>query len=374
MGLLHLRRYATQSLLLLSMTSFLTSCGDTKFAGIKEGSSSTSNDQKDDVNQSTDAVLGASTNLNWFWQCEQDPINTDTLGVEKNSLLVGTGPHTLQSSKQAQVKLNISGQLCPTQNMDRDIVVVVDISSSNADDLFSRGNDPKSKDCGRKTAVAALIKNLKLNPTARVGIVTFESNVNVNSQILLTASEFESAYVTDEILCEAKGGTDYVNALLAAQNVLATGRESATKEMYFITDGEPDSESEAKDAADTVKESTTIATIMLGNSNDNFLKNDIASKNEKGEPLHAISTKATDLEATLAKLTQNDLSSGVYRFTQQDGTMKELDLWKAKNGYRFIIPELKINAADYPQGFQFEYEYLDKKNKNFKYQGELIWE
>ena len=267
------------------------------------GQSADANPDNSDIDETPEGVViienpiqesMSSTALTWLWQCQ-------TLEAEREEndpntpLLEGSGNHPVSLHNELPLELTIEGNLCRPSDKERDIILIVDVSGS------MRNNDPTDPvngGCGRKTAAKNLIDSLKDSNVARMGLITFDNNVIVNSNNFLTPADFETAYLTDDVFCLNAGGTDFVNAFSGADAVLLNGRANSSKELFLITDGQPNDMALSKAKADETRANALIATIMLGDQDDSHLKNDIASKDSNGNPIHVIAKDAGDFGDT----------------------------------------------------------------------------
>lgn len=331
-------------------------------------------------------VIGAGLGGNefeWFWQCESAPVPLPDSLSNGRTLVQGKGSHTLAKPIGAKWSVHISGLLCPGNDSKRDIVVVVDVSGSTGG-VNGSGTDPVTFGpfgtpdyplaCERKKAVKALMGQLSKNAGANVGFVTFSSDVKFSSSTLLPATTMdESTYGGDE-LCAADGGTNYADALLRAGALLDGGRPEAAKEIYFITDGMPSSIERSREVSAAIRKKAVIATIMFGEQNPDHLRNEVASTDPSGKPIHATVTNAKDLAATLELLSKSIPKKGTYKYKPRAAQKwLEADLWPYVKDGVFDIPSLALDSGEYESGISFSFTYEDNRGAKVVNEGDFVW-
>jgi len=313
-----------------------------------------------------------SFSLAWEWQCASTPTSLTPKKLELGQVLLkGAGPHQISTTSDFSMNIDIRGQICQPQNLAREIVLVVDVSGSMGG---VDGSDPLAVDCGRKTAIKALLDNLKLEKDVKIGLITFDDVVIVNSVTMMKPADFELLHLKDNELCVAGDGTNYVGALAEAQTMLATGLATSKKEVFFLTDGLPNDLNDSANKAAEVRINATIAAVMLGNADDTHLKNSIASKGANNLPLFAKAVDANQLALVLSELVSNEIVSGILRYRAIDSeTWQEEDLLEAAEEFEFTVDRLSFDRKDYPKGFEFEFNYLDKFGIATSNLGKITW-
>lgn len=322
------------------------------------------------------------SSLTWFWQCDSSPITLPDDG-DDNPVLEGAGPHKFDPNQVSGTPVTFSGHLCQPQEIPRDIVFVVDVSGSMATN--DRGINGA---CGRRSAIESVM-NTVTNGNARFGIVTFASGLSRSSSML--ADNQASLYAdvaplvgdVGNTICAAAGGTNYDAGLSRAAELLRSGRPNATKEIYFISDAEPDAGRDGIALANSLKtvgidvggtiRPVTIATVMLAGT-DTILEKSIASKDAAGVPLHAYVTQTAQLEKVLADLSNNKIVGGElrYRFIG-DKEFTVVNLLDHLQGFDFVLPSITIDVQAYSTGLEVEYEYWDKHDNRYVTGGKLLW-
>ena len=230
--------------------------------------------------------------LSWDWSC--DSYQSD------DSALKGPDEHSV--SGEGELTVNVNVDICSPHDRKRDIIFIVDVSDSMRNWL-NFGNDPLDNQgsCGRLNAIKSVTEKLPAN--ANISYVTFGGEVVDYVGGFLGKDDFLNDHANSEIFCNVSRRTNYKKAFLKAEDILASAREDSSKEIYFISDGQPNSSQGAGiDVAERIKEDATIATLML-KGDDTILKNDIASRIDDN-PLHDKVSSAENLEQALAKLAQ----------------------------------------------------------------------
>lgn len=296
-----------------------------------------------------------------------------------NEIVVsGQGSHSL-SSKYLDKKLSLrfAGEVCDVQGLPRDIVFVVDVSGSMGG---VNGNDPiVNGTCGRRIAIESVVASAGENSGVRYGIVTFSSNVVAKSSAMqpsiaaLTNDILSAAGKTqiNDVLCAAISGTNYDAGLKGVNQVFSSGRANAVKELYFVSDGAPDPGNEGKPAAAalrttgvTVGGKTTpvmIATTMLGTEDDSILKNDIASKDANGAPIHARVDRASDLADTLKTLSNNRLVDGNVTYGVKGQTQKAtVSLIQFLKSPTYMSDKASLDSTTFQGGIDIQIQFKDK--------------
>ncbi len=374
--------------------SLLLGCGGANFAGSgggggdgKSGSGSDANAKDGKGNPGdTDIGLGQGDGLQWFFQCETDLVPTPSPVNPKDELIEGSGPHYYPKSKAEGLPVTFSGHICRPATLPRDIVFVIDTSGSMLFNDVRLGNS-----CGRLEAIQAVIASIAPG-SARFAIATFSSGLGRSSSSLhadpqAMFNEVSGGGNHADVLCAADGDTNYTAGMRKATELLGTGRTGATKEVYFISDGQPTQgntgipEAEAlRNVGVTIgqeKMKATIATVML-NGTDQVLENSIASKDAQGKPLHAYVTQAGSLAQVLTNLSQNAFSKGQLKYRalnsqSKDGKWEILDITSSLQGLDFILPSIKIDREQAKEGLEVEVEYFDMHDNHYTIGGRLEW-
>jgi hypothetical protein len=319
--------------------------------------------------------------LTWFWECDSTPGGAPTAKNDEEVVLKGTGPHAFYPGQLKGTPITFSGKLCQPAAVPRDILFVIDVSGSMQD------NDPRiGNSCGRLAAIQQVIASL-VGTDARYGLVAFSSTAVNSPSYYQTEAELFTAMGAPinsaDVACAFISGTNYDAALSSAQLLLPQGRAGATKEIYFVSDGQPDFGSEGIARASTMKATgvtigadtmpLTIATIMLGGT-DTVLENSIASRDSGGKALHAYVAQTGDLAQVLTGLTANSIEGGdlSYRAIGSSNWTK-LDLMSHLQGFDFTLPSISIDSDGAPEGLEVKYEYFDKRGNRFESGGKLVW-
>ena len=321
--------------------------------------------------------------LTWYWQCEANPMEIPPPSdANLDAVIVGAGDHGLPKARIRDTQVTFKGRLCPAQTLKRDIVLVVDTSFSMST------NDPRAVDqCARLSATKALISGLP--PDARFGIVTFNSGLATYSTGLYVDQaqlfkDLSRSRTLGDVLCASEGGTNYNAALGQASLILQKGRPQATKEIYFVSDGQPDPGNDGVGRARDLKGvgvkigetaiPVTIATVMLA-GDDTVLASEIASKDTSGKPLHAFAADTSELTSVLTRLAGNDIVSAELRIRPIGDTDYETyDILGESNNLDFVVPSITIDGDKISQGVEVQYSYRDKQGHEFSSGGKLTWQ
>lgn len=321
--------------------------------------------------------------LTWYWQCESNPLDIpQPSDANLDAVIVGGGDHGLPKARVRDTQVTFKGRLCPAQTLKRDIVLVVDTSFSMS------VNDPRAVDqCARLAATKALIASLP--PDARFGIVTFNSGLATYSTGLYLDQaqlfkDLSRSRTLADVLCAAEGGTNYNAALGQAAQILQKGRAQATKEIYFLSDGQPDPGNDGVARAQDLKGSgvkigetavpATIATVMLAGE-DTVLASNIASKDPAGKPLHAFAADTTELSSILTRLAANDIAAAELRVRAiGDTDFQTYDILGESTDLDFVVPSITIDGDKTSQGVEVVYSYRDKRGHEFSTGGKLTWQ
>jgi len=336
-----------------------------------------------------------ATSLTWHWQCASSPGTAPTPPTPDDVVVVGSSDRTFQASRFAGVPMTVQGEICPLETQ-RDIVFVIDVSGSMGDRVVGgqnlAGNDPRiNGSCGRLAAMQSVIDSATAGSNARFAGVTFNGGVATVSPAFASNAQGIFTGNLADVVCAAAGGTNYTASLDRAEQLLLNARPGASKEIYFITDGQP------YDGAANPLERTningvpsaarlhapppagagvTIVTVMLGVDaiGNNHLQTLIASKSPAGTPLHANVANASQLAATVTQLAQNDLSIGSVKYRAIGAsTWAEFNLLSGRSGNRFALPPITIDVASAPYGLEMEYSYQDKRGKTYSSSGSIKW-
>lgn len=369
---------------LVSLAAFSAGCGnDAGFSGgsAKKGSGDAIKVQPPVVTPPVDTPPKAYTDLTWFWQCESSPV-TSPKEEEDSPVVEGTGPHKFEAARVNGTPVTFTGRLCEPKELPRDIVFVVDTSGS------MQQNDPRVGDtCGRRSAIESVIASITTG-NANFGVVTYGSGLSVNSNLLsdsqasLYADVSPTGNVADT-LCATGGGTNYDAGLTRAAELLQTGRENATKEIYFISDGKPNGGQDGIAIANSLKtngitingktRNVVIATVMLAGQ-DEVLEKFIASMDSAGVPMHAFVAQTAELTKVLTDLSANEIVGGELRYRMigaSDYTV--VNLMDHLQGFDFVLPSITIDVSANSEGLEVEYEYWDKHDNRYVTGGKLLW-
>ena len=382
-------QYQKQLSILVSIVSTLSvSCGGSvEFAG-SVGQDLDAKANRDlpaaTSEQSTPLPTKPLKSLSWFFQCESAPVDLPAGDLAGNQTVEGTGPHEFDFERLKGTPISVQGRLCEPERMKRDIVFIIDTSGSMSD------SDPRSGDtCARRQAMEQVMSNLA-GKDSHFGLVTFSGQVGASSQNLFASpSDLYNDVTVDglrseaEIICGDLGGTNYQVALESAERLLSNGRRDATKEIYLVSDGQPEEGVEGIATAARLKTSgitagsvtrpATIATVMLAGI-DEYMEKFIASKDEQGQPLHAFASETSQLVKVLSELARNAIVGGVLQW-RPIGTQAytSIDIGPYTKDFDFVLPPFSIDIATAPLGVEVVYQYKDKHDNRYETSGKLLW-
>lgn len=306
--------------------------------------------------------------LFWHWPCATKPSTPAPTGPQA-MVITGGGDFMLERKDLA---LEVGGEACDPGTGPRDVLFVVDVSDSMRD-FLNLGNDPvRNGTCGRNDAVNAVLDSL--GDGARVGLVTFDGNPKTVSDGYLDVAAFRTQYAKTAVLCESGSNTNFTKAFAAAQTTLAKARADSAKELYFISDGEPNSTSvDGHEEAAAIKQSATIATVML-KGDEEYMRDVLASRDAQNQPLHAKVDKAADLAAALEALADVELTEATISF----GKVGDEANWKTEAlglpaDLTFALNPWTLTVQNWPSGFGFTAKTVDSKGVKTETAGRLIW-
>ena len=312
--------------------------------------------------------------------------------MEDQFIAYGKGDYSIPMTINDVITIKIEGVFCPPEKLKRDVLFVVDVTGSMGTSVSSsppstdENHDPSSGgECGRSRAVEKAIASFPDNGEVKFAVITFSDEVVKKSSAFYdTESQlFSGDDLALSDLCDALGGTNYDAPLQESLNLFQKGRADATKEIYFISDGEPNM-GDGKDIAKKLKETgvpiggstipVTIATLML-QGNDQVLRDFIASHDQDNQPLHARVENVSELEIVLANLAFNKIMRGEMRYrpigSTADFTTVRLD--RCDENPLFSVPPMEFSIDTAPEGFELFYTYWDRLTHEYKNAGTLNW-
>lgn len=322
--------------------------------------------------------------LTWFWQCESAPVPVPAPIMPDEIVIAGAGPHQFAPEALDGAPLVFTGKICEPEEFKRDIVFVIDTSGSMNE------NDPRVGDsCGRLTAIDTVVRSL-VPGSFRVGLVTFNGALDRFSSGLFDTADALFANLAGtgklaDVVCNANSGTNYDAGLSKAAELFQTaGKSKATKEIYFVSDGQPNFGVEGIFLANQLKttgvniggqmQPLTIATIMLAGT-DTVLEKFIASQGPNGKPLHAYVAQTSELTKALSILVKNEVAGAELGWRPIGASdWQKTNLLQNLQGFNFTLPSVTIDYEATRQGIEVHYEYFDKHNVRFVTEGKLLWD
>jgi len=381
--MLKLIRSAIAVAMTLFLASVLEACGDNGFSS-GQGPAFTTGDANRREGSYDPTVNGPY--LTWDLPCDDTTGEPATTPDGKPVLFIGGGDHVVSKADVANHPIIFSGKVCHASDSKRDIVLVVDVSGSMDD------NDPrKGNSCARLRALDQVLQISASGQNNQFAIATFSSAVEfASSRFFDNAQDLYADLAAGgniaDVVCAETSGTNYTAGFQEAWNRLSMGRPDALKEVYFLSDGAPDRGKEGVDLATQLKAGgitidgkhikTTIATVMLGNGNDDILKNKIASKTPDGTVLHA-RADASNLAEILGQLAQNGIQTGYLNYRAltggDQGKWQRVDLRPYLKDGGFILPSMAVNPSTVGTGIEIRLEYYDRTGQKYVVSGRLIW-
>jgi hypothetical protein len=320
--------------------------------------------------------------LTWYWQCDAAPAAAPA-ATDKDAVVVGTGPHQFLPDELKGTPVVFSGHLCEPAALPRDVIFVVDVSGSMEID----GNDPRVGDtCGRLQAIESVMASIPVGQ-AKFGVVTFSSLVGRTSTGLFDSKDALYADLAPggniaDVVCASDGGTNYDAGFYYGGELLRTGRLGAAKEIYFISDGAPNSGQDGVTIATGLKTTgvnvgaefipVTIATVMV--KGDDTKMKQVASTTSSGQLLHAYVAQSGSLAEVLSELAKNEIVGGELKYRaigEEDWTT--LDVYDHLQGFDFALPSFTIEVDNAPAGLEVLFEYWDLRDNRFATGGKLLW-
>jgi len=317
---------------------------------------------------------GLALTMGWQWPCAE---GTST----SNGDIVGDGVFELPQDDLASVTLNLNGQVCEPQARERDVVFVIDVSFSNdVNDKYEFGT------CGRAEAVKSVIQQYEAingsGSNIRFAVTTFgsrthDTNLGFHSTFASMGRELvtvSGSSKVEDVLCAMIDRTNYDAGLSASAALFSrAGRSTATKQVFFISDGMPSDGDGVQIATGMRALGTTIATVML--RGDDAKMKRLASTDSKGNLLHVKVDEAQKIGEALTKLADNRLEGARFRYRivgSREWT--DIDLISSLDDQlRYQLPPLMIDAASLSKGLEVKYEYWDSQNRKVEKTGRLKW-
>ena len=330
--------------------------------------------------------------VTWYFQCPHQVGQGVPAPAADELLLVNEGPFEFAREEFVGVPMTVKGQLCAAESLPRDVVFIVDVSGSmDASDQAVSSPDG-TLNCGRLDALKKVLAKLPDN-VANVAVVTFGEGLMANSTRLwptgadmvneLTRSQPNTL---SELICSADGGsTNYDVGLTSAQALLKAGRKDSTKEIFFITDGEPNSGAEGMSVATDMKSNgvtiegvttkVSIATVMLGTGDATILKDNIASRDASGQPIFANAADASELADILDRQSSSPLV-GASLIEGSDGTPGQtFDLMPfVQADHSFTLPSFVLDLDLVHDRYNLKLDYWDSHLNHVTFNSSLKWD
>ncbi len=352
--------------------------------------------------------------IDWYFPCPFDAVDSpDRLIVPaqtnpRNLVWSGVGPFEMVKEYMVRVPVTVHGRVCPWKIVHRDVTFIIDVSGSMAG-FPPPGQDPAvpedpanedgPKTCARLKTLETLIAKLPPNIT-KFGVATYDDViVNFSTKLFSDKAALYKDLMRDlpssghiaDIVCRAGNGTKYLQALNQAKEMLAKGEAGATKEVLFLSDGEPeDTDEQILATTNDMKkngivvggrrQNISIATVLLGeNANEEILKK-MASVDASVIPPKPVFAKAADAEQLaeiLGRMIDNNKLQGSKVVHSGDSPAlprKTIDVFSqldAKN--QFVTAPFVLNVERTQQNYKLDFEYWDTMQNRSTYPGVIRW-
>ncbi len=168
-----------------------------------------------------------------------------------------------------------------------------------------------------------------------------------------------------------------------AGQLLQLGRAEASKEVYFVSDGQPDPATSdgvveataLKTTGITIGAKTTkvqIATVMLA-GRDQVMERSIASRTKTGRALHAFASQAGELTKALTALANSAVYTGTLSYKAPGaGKYTQIDVGALAVGNEFTSKPIALDPDILTGGLDVVLDYKDQNNKASKGDGKLV--
>ena len=353
--------------------------------------------------------------LDWYFPCPFDdaasperlvvPAQTDP----RKLILEGVGPFNFIKEYMVRLPVKIHGRVCPWKLVHREVTFIVDVSGSMSDtdpevdvkpiDGVRVDDAAVAKTCGRLKALEAILAKMPAGKT-KFAVATYDSVVVKFSTHLfdnkndlyddLLRGESASVKIKD-VICRAGLSTTYKAGLDKAKDILLTGEGAATKEIIFLSDGEPTdvradilaTTNDFKTNGVTIggrKQSISIATVLLGTAVTSDILKSMASVDNSVSPpapIFAKAANASDLADILGRMIDNNKLQGSQ--VQHSGdtpglpksTVNVFPLLDSKS--QFITSSFILSVERSQLNYNMSFEYWDTMQNRSSFSGGIHW-
>jgi von Willebrand factor type A domain len=353
--------------------------------------------------------------LDWYFPCPfDDATSPDRLVVppqtdSRKLILNGVGPFNFIKEYMVRLPVKIHGRVCPWKLVDREVVFIVDVSGSMSGtdpevdvkpiEGVKRENNAVAKTCGRMDALEAILAKMPAGKT-KFAVATYDDRVvhfsthlfNNKQDLYADLLRGEPATVKiKDVICRAGLGTSYKVGLDKAKAILLTGEAGSTKEMIFLSDGEPqDSKptilattADFKTNGVTIggrKQSISIATLLLGTAVTSDILKSMASVDNSVSPpapIFAKAANASDLADVLGRMIDNNKLQGSQVLHSGDtpglpkSTVNVFPLLDRKN--QFVTSSFILSVERSQLNYNMGFEYWDTMQNRSSFSGAIHW-
>ena len=302
-----------------------------------------------------------------------------------------------------RLPVKIHGRVCPWKLVHRNVTFIVDVSGSMADTdpevVVKLLDGTAAKTCGRMDALEALLAKMPPGMT-KFSVATYDSAIVKFSTHLfdnrtdlyadLLRGEPATVKIKD-VICRAGLGTTYKIGLDKAKAMLLTGEAAATKEIIFLSDGEP-SDSRPTILATTNdfktngvliggrRQSISIATVLLGTAVTSDILKSMASVDNSVSPpmpIFAKAANASDLADVLGRMIDNNKLQGSRVIHSGDtpslprSTVNVFPMLDSRS--QFVTPEFGLTIERGQLNYNMDFEYWDTMQNRSSFAGSIHW-
>lgn len=371
------------------LACFVFACGSVRFSGgslpgSKKKSSDSGSGQNSTGSGSSDANGGGSgdgsgdvmRDASWSWPCGSQTTDEE---IEATDTMEGGAKFLVAREGLAGLNVGFKGTFCESDPAPRDILFLLDGSlSMNWDDPTIAGS------CGRLQAINAVTAKMSQEGDVRFGIAIFAPSFVASSRgFFASRDELYSDILSNtgksnilDVICSGKLGTDYNDGLAAAQSIInSAARQEADVTIVFVSDGKPLFEQNGQMFSQSLKENGVNILTVAVKGNESVLRDQVASRDQKGYPLHRRIGSVNDLGNTILELTSATTRTATLGFrpfgTGPWNVMKVM----GDESLEFNATPVAITIADNPKGIEVFYEYRGPADQGkVKAKGQLTWE
>lgn len=334
--------------------------------------------------------LAGFNRLTWLFHCPgAATTRVPREPLEGETIVDGESVYKMKRSDLQNTAVYIQGEVCAPEQAKRDVVMVFDVSGS------MMTNDPLNaakKSCGRLDSFEAFMSTVNWQ-TTQVGLLTFSDVLEDSSRQmygsrddLVNALTLGGKKQLTDVVCNDTGTTGYEPAFREAEKMFMISRPQASKEIFFVSDGEPFDRSQAERTALDLKTRgvwvqgtfypVTIATVMLGNDQraSDYLRDNYASLDINQTPIHASVRDAGKLAETLKKMSGGAtlVGSSITHGQTSATNPTVVDVMPYLSDLKFELPPFVIDNKTVSQDdYEIKLQYWDSYRHRYIFKGKL---